>query len=336
MPPSSPAEPSAAADVSGLRIALPALAGGAALFVLWRAGAGVRSWPARVVPAAVPVYVALVLATVALHARRSQLVLRRLGSELPLRRLMRLWLAGRAVGSLIPSGTLGGEPVRAHLLTASGVPAARAAGAVALDRALELAGNTLGGPAYVGVALALGAASTAGMLVAGGFALTGFAALVLVYARARRGRAALAPLAARPLRFLPARWRLRLDAEAARADRALQDVLIAHPTLVPVGLGLSLAIEVLHVVELVVLFAVFALAVPLPLVLVSAVGIGVAHAVPVTAALGTLEATQVGLFTMGGEPLATGVAVALILRLAETVWILVGLACLAARPGARR
>ena len=72
------------------------------------------------------------------------------------------------------------------------------------------------------------------------------------------------------------------------------------------------------------------------MLLLSSMGIGIAHAVPVTAALGTLEATQIGLFTVGGEPLATGLAVAVAVRLAETLMILTGLACLATAPGRRR
>ena len=51
--------------------------------------------------------------------------------------------------------------------------------------------------------------------------------------------------------------------------------------------------------------------------------------------LGTLEATQVGLFTVGGASLATGLAVAVALRMAETLAILVGLACLATASGGR-
>jgi hypothetical protein len=58
----------------------------------------------------------------------------------------------------------------------------------------------------------------------------------------------------------------------------------------------------------------------------------VAHAVPVTAALGALEATQVGLVTVSGQPLATGLAVAMATRSAETTAILVGLVCLATAP----
>jgi uncharacterized membrane protein YbhN (UPF0104 family) len=144
-----------------------------------------------------------------------------------------------------------------------------------------------------------------------------------------QGRPALAPISTPPLMLVPARWRARLREHALRADDAMQAVLAAHPGLVPAGLAVSLLIEALHLLELAALFAVFALAVPLPLLLLSSMGIGVAHAIPVTAALGTLEATQVGLFTVGGEPLATGLAVAVAIRLAETLVILLGLVCLA-------
>ncbi len=308
------------------------LAGGAAAYVLWRLASEASTVPLHVVAAAIPVYLVLWLATVALHAFRWQMVLARLGTHLPLARLARLWLAARAVGSLIPSGTLGGEPVRAQLLTASGTPTARAAGAVALDRSLELAGNMIVGPLCIGGAIALGAGSGAGMLVAAASALVGLVMLIAIYARGVRGRPALLPLVGPPLRLLPKRWRARVRTHAARADTAMHELLATHPRLVPAGVGLSLVIEALHLVELAALFAMFALAVPLPFLLLSSMGIGIAHALPVTASLGTLEAMQIGLFAVGGEPLATGLAVAVALRLAETLAILVGLACLATAP----
>lgn len=289
--------------------------------------------PPRMVLGALPVYLALWLATVVLHAARWRMVLRRLGTDLGLALLTRLWLAARAVGTVIPSGTLAGEPLRAQLLVASGMPAASASGAVALDRALELAGNVIVGPLCVVGALALGTGSDAAGLTAAAGALVGLALLVAIYVRGLQGKPALAPLVAPPLTLLPATWRGRLTDATARADDGLRRILRDHPGLVPAGLGVSLLIEALHLFELAALFHVFALVVPLPLLLLSSLGIGVAHAVPVAAALGTLEATQVGLFTVSGEPLATGLGVAMALRLAETAWILAGLVCLATAPG---
>ncbi len=324
----------ASADASSLRLALPVLAGAAAAYVLWRFATDASPVPPRVVLGALPVYLALWLATVVLHAFRWQMILRRLGTDVPLARLTRLWLAARAVGAVVPSGTLGGEPVRVRLLTANGMTGARAAGAVALDRALELAGNMIVGPLCIAGAIALGAAGPGtAMAIAAVGALVGLLVLGLVYARGMHGRPALVPLLGPLLPLVPRRWKEPLVQHTVRADAALRDTLATHPGLVPTGIGVSLAIEALHLFELAALFAVFALAVPLPLLLLSSMGIGIAHAVPVTAALGTLEATQIGLFAVGGEPLATGIGVAVALRLAETFWILVGLGCLALAPG---
>lgn len=325
-----------AVDGAILRLVLPALAGAAAAWVLWRFTADTGQLPRRIVVGALPVYLGLWLSTVALHAVRWRMVLHRLGTDLPLVRLARLWLAGRAVGSVVPSGTLGGEPVRAQLLTASGMPAASAAGAVALDRSLELAGNMIVGPLCIGGALTLGAGSGTALTIAAVGGLVGFALLLAIWIHGMRGDPVLRILVTPPAYLLPRRWRTRLLTEATRADGALHAVLVEHPGLVPAGVAVSLVIEALHLVELAALFAVFAITVPLPMLLLSSMGIGIAHAVPVTAALGALEATQVGLFTVGGEPIATALAVAVAVRLAETLAILTGLACLATAPGRRR
>jgi hypothetical protein len=357
MPPSSRAEPLAVAPVTavrgagGARLVLPALAGLGAAWVVWRLAAGGPGARVAVVPPLLAAYLGVALAIVVLNALRWRMVLARVGTAPPpLPWLARAWLAARAVGSLIPSGTLAGEPLRVHLLRRGGVPGPEAAGAVALDRALEIAGNTIAGPACIGGALLLGAASPAGTLGATAIALAGLALLAFVYLRARRGAPALAlflPRRARgereragaahgPDTLAPvARGRLAaLARHAARADAGFHRLVAAHPALVPRGLALSLGVECLRLAELALLFAAFGLAVPLPLLLLSSVGIGAARMVPVSAAVGSLEAVQVGIFTLGGRTLAQGLTVGLVLRLAETCWILAGLACLAAAGGA--
>ena len=319
--------------IRSLRLAVTALAGLGAVYLVWSMLGDGRTALGTLAPARLPLYLGVVLVSVALRALRWRIVLERLGIPLGLVRLARLWLAGRAVGSLIPSGTFAGEPIRAELLRSSGAPRATAAGAVALDRALELAGNMIAGPACVGAALVLGAGSRAGAFFATAGALAGIAMFAFVCLRAAQHRPALVTLVAL-MGLDRLQWLRPLGRHAAQADEALQRLIATHPGLIPGGIGLSLAIECLQLGELAALFALFGLAVPLPLLLLSSVGIGVARVVPVTAALGSLEATQVGIFTLGGRTLALGLTVGLVLRLAETLWILVGLACLAAETAA--
>ncbi len=322
-----------------VRLAFLALAGCGGVYLVWKNVGEGRAALTHVSLALVPVYFSLSATVMALRALRWRFVLRRMGAELGLPRLAQLWLAGRAAGSLIPSGTFAGEPVRAELLRASGVPLGTAAGAVALDRALELAGNMMAGPACVLAALMLGAGSRLVVAITFAFGALGLGTFVFVYARAARGRPAIAALF--PLRWF-SRFRMleRPIAHIRRADAAMYDLITTHPKLVPGGVGFSLAIECTQLLELAALFAVFGLFIPVPLLLLSSMGIGFARAVPVSAALGSLEATQVGIFTLGGRSLADGLAVGLVLRIAETFWILTGLACLALasrlRPAAAR
>jgi uncharacterized protein (TIRG00374 family) len=334
MPKSSPAD---APDVlaSGghlsrrtVRLALVALAGCGAVYVVWANLGEGRAALGHVSLALVPVYFSLSLTVMLLRSLRWRLVLRRLGAELGLIRLGQLWLAGRAAGSLIPSGTFAGEPVRAELLRASGVPRATAAGAVALDRALELCGNMIAGPASIGAALVLGVGSRAAVVATCVLATLGLGTFVFIYVRAARNRPAIMGLfpMQRLLRF---HLLARPIGYAKRADAALHDLIKAHPRLVPAGIGFSLLIECVQLVELAMLFTVFGLVIPIPMLLLSSLGIGIARVIPVSAALGSLEATQVGIFSLGGRTLAVGLAVGLVLRLAETFWILAGLVCLA-------
>jgi hypothetical protein len=308
------------------RLAVTLLSGGAAIVLLWNVR---RSGDAlgRFAPAWAPLYFGIVGAVLVLRTLRWRAVLDRLGAPVPLRRLARYWLAGRAVGSLVPSGTLAGEPVRAALLVSTGIRRSTAAGAVALDRALELGGNMIAAPACLGGAFVLGAGSAVSVAVAAVLALAGFASFGFVYVRSARRRPALLTLLA-PRRLGRFRWGRAMRPLVARVDRRLGEVIATHPTLVPRGVALSLVIECLQLGELAALFALFGVNVPLALLLLSATGVGVARIVPVSAALGSLEATQIGIYAAAGQGATVGLTVGLVLRLAETLWIVVGLACL--------
>jgi len=345
LPAGAPLEPAPDAPLSALatgghlsgraiRLALLALAGCGAVYLVWTNMGEGRAALGHLSLGRLPIYFALSLTVMMLRCLRWRLVLRRMGQDLGMWRLIRLWWAGRAAGSLIPSGTFASEPVRAELLRLQGVPRATGAGVVALDRAFELCGNMIAGPASVGVALMLGVGSQLAVVITCALAAFGLGTFAFVYARAARGRPAITALF--PIRRL-SRFEVLVEpiAHARRADAAMHDLIAAHPRLVPTGIGISCLIECVQLVELAALFSLFGIFLPVSMLLLSSIGIGIARVVPVSAALGSLEATQVGIFTLGGKTLALGLAVGLVLRVAETFWILVGLACLVEATRAR-
>jgi len=103
-----------------------------------------------------------------------------------------------------------------------------------------------------------------------------------------------------------------------------------HPRDFAAGVALSLVVEAMIVVQYAALFAAFAVSLDLTTLLVVLLGTGVARAAPTPAGLGALEATQVALVgAAAGQP-ELGFVVAMIVRLHETLLLIVGFAALSA------
>jgi uncharacterized membrane protein YbhN (UPF0104 family) len=104
-----------------------------------------------------------------------------------------------------------------------------------------------------------------------------------------------------------------------------------HPTVFVTGLTLTLAIELTIILQYWLLLAAFGIEVDPTTLLVAITLTGAAHAVPTPAGLGALEGAQVTLFAaVAGQP-ALGFVVAVVMRMHETLWIVVGLATLTLR-----
>jgi uncharacterized protein (TIRG00374 family) len=277
------------------------------------------------------VYLALLVAVLLGYCLRWQLVTRALGSALPLGWLVTARLAGDAVGTLVPSAKLAGEPVRMALVRGAGVGGAEAAAGVAFDRILEVIGNILAALAYVAVfalTQTVGAEDTLLVLVAA--MLGGLVALTWPLSMLRRGKRPLAFLyGERTRRALP-RFAPWLDGLRRSEDR-LADLFRRQPRIIPVGILASLGIEAAIIVEYHFLLKAFGLDLDLPTLLLVLLGSGVARTAPTPAGLGALEAGQVTLLALAtGEP-ATGFVVGIVLRLHETLLIAAGLMALSWR-----
>jgi uncharacterized membrane protein YbhN (UPF0104 family) len=265
-------------------------------------------------------FLALSVAAFTTFGARWRLVLRAMDPSRPLPGLPALVgfrAAGHAVSTLLPSAHLSGEPVRALLLRHRGVDWPLAIASVAADRLLEITVATVLGPSYVVYFFAVNATSAWAARSAIAVMVACVVGLALLYVRAfSRGG------------FLPIVFRGKQTGSLARSVEAIERKIvdfIRSPAFLR-GLALAALAEALVLAEFWTLARAFALPMSLATLVGVMVGMGVAQLVPVPAAVGSLEATEVGIVKLAGGEAALGLAVALIVRLRETLWIVVGLA----------
>jgi uncharacterized membrane protein YbhN (UPF0104 family) len=330
-------------------IALAAAGLGALALLAARFGVGdLRAALVDVDPARLLAYVVLAVLVLLGHCLRWRIAAGALAVRAPLARFVRARLAGDAVGWIVPSARLAGEPVRFALVCPrserrrAGAPTGparqtgegpRIAAAVAADRIIEIAANLFCTLVYVGVFVTVSAAHEAPgsrtLLVAAASALVALGSVL--YASARTGFRPLRPLYApalrRRLHTLPrlGRWLGALEA----AEGHLVGLLRDHPRAFARCLLVSLAVEALVITEYHTLLAAFGVRLPLPTLLMSLVMTGLARAVPTPAGLGALEAGQVTLLELAQNQAGVGFVVGIVLRLHETLWTAVGFAVLA-------
>ncbi len=268
------------------------------------------------------------------YAARWRLLLAALGSRVELARLTAYRTAGQSLSTLIPSGKLGGEPLRVWLLARDGVPGGMAVASVAIDRALEMATSATFACVFAIVLLRRGVPALTGALATvtlGALALG--VGLGVAVRRLRRGTGLVTAFARRTgldrLGFVGDQIEVLGAAERATGQ------LLATPLPIAAAFAVGVLTDVLGLVEYHLLLSAFGLPAG-PLAVVAAIfATGAAHSLPVPAAVGTLEAGELWLFGMLGHPPEVGLAVGLAVRLRELVWTVPGLGYLLVRAIAR-
>ena len=311
------------------------LAGGVAVFSLlcWRFGLSpFAAALAQVRPVLLAGYFGLAVLVLCGYTARWFAISRLLGGRSPFARLLAARLAGDAVGSLLPGAKIGGDPVRVALVADDGTDGPRASAAVAIDRTLELLGNTLVVISYV-TAFTIVSTSDASRRTA--FVLLAVMAVLLA------SLVALLVLLRKGRRPLSAPFEARAKARGGRLARWIalaretEDHIISFfqrdPRVFAGGLALTLVIELTIIAEYYVLLAAFGVHLPLATVLMATVMSGLAHALPTPAGIGAMEGAQVTLFAIAAGKPELGFVVGMILRLHETFWIGLGMAVIVAR-----
>lgn len=252
-----------------------------------------------------------------------------------LRALIPVRLAGEAVNDTTPTGTLGGDAVKAFLVARppAGVPVEEALVSVVLGKSMLVV--ALGAFLAAGLALAwLAVGAPAALLsilaLLAAFAVGSGGAFVAAQLRGlfRMGGRALTWLG---LGDRAAALTHRLDAELRVSYRRRRAALAA-------GLALHLAGWATGTLETWLALAFLGAPVPLVTALVleaGATGVRAAGFL-VPGSLGIQEGGIVGIAALLGIPSDTGLALGLVRRIREGTFIALGYACLAALPAAAR
>jgi uncharacterized protein (TIRG00374 family) len=238
--------------------------------------------------------------------------------------------AGHALAVLVPSGKVGGDPLRVWLLTRAGVAPGEAIASVAVDRTLEAASTAPFGVLFAALLLQHGipGLERAFFTLALGAIALGLG-IAIAARRLRRGAGLVTALAGATklgrLRVVESQQHVLLAAETAAAR------LVGQPARMRGALLAGIGTNLLVVLEFALLFA--ALGLPTrPIALVAAIfATGAAHTLPIPAGLGALEGAQMWLFGMLGYPAHVGLAAAFAARLRDLLWMLPGLLYLLGR-----
>lgn len=239
--------------------------------------------------------------------------------------------AAHMLAVLIPSGKLGGDPLRAWLATRLGVPAARSVASTLADRVLEI-GTTI--PFSVFFAVALVQAGVPGADRAGWSVAAGSTALVVGVSWAVRRLHHGAGLVTAMVRRTGAdRWpaisermNTLIDAESALLEISRSRRRVAEAVL------LGVLSNVVVLLEFWLLLRAFDLPSGPTSVIAAVFATGAAHMLPVPAGVGVLEGAQIWIFQALGHAPEVGLAVGLATRGRELLWMSPGVAYFLAQP----
>ena len=252
-----------------------------------------------------------------------------MGASIPLAPCVAARLAGDAVGILLPSGRIMGDPLRIGLAHRGGVSVEDATAGVALDRASELIGNTTAVIVYSSMFILSQSGVLTGSLATLSLTMICLTLLLIVpIFQLYRGKRPLAPLCSRMAKFESLRT---LASVVESAESRIMDCLQRDPGLFFLAVAMAIAIEAIVVVEYYFLFLAFGVEMPLTTLLLVILSGGVARTVPTPGGVGVLEGSQVALFGMLQSNPALGLKVGIILRLHDLLWIAVGFLAFASR-----
>jgi uncharacterized protein (TIRG00374 family) len=232
--------------------------------------------------------------------------------------------AAHCLAVLVPSGKVGGDPLRVWFAVRKRTAPGDAIASVAVDRTLEIGSTAPFSVIFATLLLQAGVPQLGHALVTVVIAMIGIAVgIALAVRRLRSGGGLIAALVRNTrldrLAAVQARMEIIESADHSAAALTRQHSRMA------VAFAAGLLSNLLVILEFWLLLTAFDLP-NTPIAVVAAIfATGAAHMTPVPAGIGVIEGSQMWMFEMLGYPPDVGLAVGLAVRLREIVWMLPGL-----------
>jgi hypothetical protein len=238
--------------------------------------------------------------------------------------LFRQNIAGFAMAYVTPSVKLGGEPLKAYMLKKErNIRLRVGTSAIILDKFVEVVGTVIVGIIGLMILFFMPQIPSNLKVALGVIVIVSSGILYLFYYRTIR-RKGLFSSAFRLLRFYKiTRWKYLY-----KKIEAVESKMCQFLTLNKKEFFISLAVYMIYfainIIEFKFLFLSFGINVSIMEIILTIVVIGIVNFIPVPAALGFLEISQSGLFSLLKDSAGIGLAFSLIVRLRNIIFTVIG------------
>jgi len=257
---------------------------------------------------------------------RLQVILKAYRKKIPLLTLFRQDIAGFAIAYITPSVKLGGEPLKVYMMKKeSGVDIKTGSSAMILDKFVEILGTISVGVIGLILLFFIPGIPNEIKAVLIGIIVIGLIVLYWVYNRTIRKKGSFSTLF-NLLRFYKiTKWKTILkiieDIEAK-----MHKFFIFNKKEFILSFLFYWLYFIINIIEFKFLFLGFGINLPIVEIILVIVVLGIVNFIPVPAALGFLEASESGLFSLLKGSAGIGLAFSLIVRLRNIFFTVIGFA----------
>lgn len=268
------------------------------------------------------VIVSLLIATlltlkwkVILHAQRI---------KVPFHRLLAYRTVGYSIGYLTPTAHVGGEPIRAYLLKREGVHVNKAFAGVIIDKSTELMSNVAF--FFVAALLIVNSVNVSDNMKLVILSISLILILLMgMFIGGVLGKRSIFLDIFRSLRLNRIRKLKAIERNLAQVEKHIEAFYRNRKQHFLAVAAIMTTLWLLMFLEYYIAFQIIGHDATLTQIFLILTGVGLAYAVPVPAAMGTLELGQLSAAKVLSLSAATGIALALIIRIRDIAWTIIGL-----------